>query len=116
MNFIKNIKNIKNKKISSIFYTEIAEILNEETNNINIKQKNRTKFLITLIKVSINTNINIIKVYINIYPFFKKDILYFIRSKSNFYRKKLFKRLRYRINKIPKLDFCEIVKDQILKK
>ncbi|AWU39078.1 hypothetical protein CPU2_573 [Blattabacterium punctulatus CPU2] len=91
---------IKNKKISSIFYTEIAEILHQEFNN-----ENREGFLITLTKVCINPDMTFIKGYISIYPFIKENIFKKIRSKSGFYRKLLSKKLRYRVKKIPKLDF-----------
>ncbi|WP_185864457.1 ribosome-binding factor A [Blattabacterium cuenoti] len=92
-------KKIKNEKLSSILFIEIAEILNEEVRYI------KKNFLVTLMKVNINSNMNRIKVYINIYPFLDKEIIYFIRSKSRFYRKLLSKRLRYRVKKVPKLDF-----------
>ncbi|AWU43506.1 ribosome-binding factor A [Blattabacterium sp. (Cryptocercus kyebangensis)] len=91
---------IKNKKISSIFYTEIAEILHQEFNN-----ENREGFLITLTKICINTDMSLIKGYIAIYPFLNKNFLKRIRLKSGFYRKLLSKKLRYRVKKIPKLDF-----------
>ncbi|WP_185866003.1 ribosome-binding factor A [Blattabacterium cuenoti] len=93
---------IKNEKLSSIFSIEIAEILNEEEE---IRNKNNEKFLVTLIKVCITPDMNLIKVYIRIFPYFNKEILEFIRSKSRFYRKLLSKRLRYRVKKIPRLDF-----------
>ncbi|WP_238784198.1 ribosome-binding factor A [Blattabacterium cuenoti] len=96
---------IKNDKLSSIFFVEIAEILNEE---IRYSQR-KNKFLVTLIKVCITPNMNLIKAYISIYPFSDKNILRFIRSKSKFYRKLLSERLRYRVKKIPKLDFCAAI-------
>ncbi|WP_185865011.1 ribosome-binding factor A [Blattabacterium cuenoti] len=94
-----NKKNIiKYQKLSSIFFIEIAEILNEENrDNIN-------NFLITLTNIKINFNINIIKLYINIYPFAEKSIVNYIYYRSNFYRKLLSKRLRYRVKKIPKIN------------
>ncbi|WP_185871079.1 ribosome-binding factor A [Blattabacterium cuenoti] len=92
-------KEIKNEKLSSILFIEIAEILSEEIRYI------KKNFLVTLIKVKITSNMNLIKAYVNIYPFIDKEIICYIRSKSLFYRKLLSKRLRYRIKKIPKLDF-----------
>jgi|GEM_PF-6224716 Ribosome-binding factor A len=93
---------IRNDKLSSIFFVEIAEILNEE------KEIRYSQFLVTLIKVCITPDMNFIKVYISVYPFFDENILKFIRSKSKFYRKLLSNRLRYRVKKIPELDFCPI--------
>ncbi|WP_185862129.1 ribosome-binding factor A [Blattabacterium cuenoti] len=92
---------MKNEKLSSIFSIEIAEILNEEVRN----NKNYENFLVTLIKVCITSDMNIIKVYIRMYPFLDKNILKYIRSKSLFFRKVLSKKLRYRVKKIPKIDF-----------
>ncbi|WP_185872213.1 ribosome-binding factor A [Blattabacterium cuenoti] len=97
---MKEISFIKNEKLSSIFSIEIAEIIDNE-----IRNKNNKKFLVTIIKVSINNDMNFMKIYIKIYPYFNKYILKLIRSKSHFYRKLLSKRLRYRVKKIPKLDF-----------
>ncbi|WP_238784265.1 ribosome-binding factor A [Blattabacterium cuenoti] len=97
---------IKNKKLSSIFYIEIAEILHKEFNkNYNDVKKNKEGFLVTLIKVCIFYEMNLIMGYIAIYPFLDRNILRKIRLKSGFYRKLLSKRLRYRVKKIPKLDF-----------
>ncbi|WP_185861258.1 ribosome-binding factor A [Blattabacterium cuenoti] len=98
---MKEINLIKNEKLSSIFFIEIAKIFNEEIHH----NKSKNKFLVTLIKVCVTHDMNLIKVYINIYPFLNKNILKSIRSKSKFYRKLLSKRLRYRVKKIPKLDF-----------
>ncbi|ACY40065.1 putative ribosome-binding factor A [Blattabacterium sp. (Blattella germanica) str. Bge] len=106
---MKEMNFIRNEKLSSMFSIEIAEILNEEIRNK--RNKNNEKFLVTLIKVCINTDMNFMKVYISIYPSFNKKILEFIRSKSGFYRKLLSQRLRYRVKKIPKLDFCALIKD-----
>lgn len=97
--FFKFMKEIKNEKLSSILFTEIAEILSEEIRYI------KKNFLITLIKVKITSNMNLIKAYVNVYPSIDEEIIYYIRSKSSFYRKLLSKRLRYRIKRIPKLDF-----------
>ncbi|WP_185873293.1 ribosome-binding factor A [Blattabacterium cuenoti] len=88
---------IKNKKISSIFFIELSEILQKEfINNCNYK-----KFLITLIKVKLNYDT--LKIYINIYPFPEKNIIVYIQSKLFLYKRILYKKLRYRIKKIPKL-------------
>ncbi|WP_185859305.1 ribosome-binding factor A [Blattabacterium cuenoti] len=103
---MKEMSLIKNEKLSSIFSIEIAEILNEE-----IQNENNEKFLVTLIKVCITHDMNLIKVYISIYPSLNKKILEIIRSRSRFYRKLLSKRLRYRVKKIPKLDFRVSIKD-----
>ncbi|WP_185853325.1 ribosome-binding factor A [Blattabacterium cuenoti] len=103
---MKEMSFIRNEKLSSIFSIEIAEILNEE-----IRNKNNENFLVTLIKVCLTPDMNLIKVYISIYPSLNKKILEFIRSKSRFYRKLLSKRLRYRVKKIPKLDFRVSIKD-----
>ncbi|WP_185877881.1 ribosome-binding factor A [Blattabacterium cuenoti] len=89
-------KIVKNKKILSIFFIEIAEILQQEFYN-------NKKFLVTLINVKFNHNINFLKLYINIYPFSEKNIIIHIKSKLSFYRNILSKKLRYRIKKIPKL-------------
>ncbi|BBA17508.1 ribosome-binding factor A [Blattabacterium cuenoti] len=102
---MKEMSLIKNQKLSSIFFVEIAEILNRE---IFYGQKNQ-KFLVTLIKIYITPDMNLIKVYISIYPFLDKEILKIIRSKSKFYRKLLSHRLRYRVKKIPKLNFFLII-------
>ncbi|WP_185869022.1 ribosome-binding factor A [Blattabacterium cuenoti] len=102
---MKKIKIIKNEKLSSIFSIEVAEILNKEIRNN--RNKNKKNFLVTLIKVCINCDMNLMKVYISIYPFFNKKILNILRSKSKLYRKLLSKKLRYRVKKIPKLDFLE---------
>ncbi|WP_185857310.1 ribosome-binding factor A [Blattabacterium cuenoti] len=102
---MKKMNLIRNEKLSSIFFIEIAEILNEEI----YYNRSKNKFLVTLIKICITHDMNLIKVYISIYPFLDKNILKFIRSKSKFYRKLLSKRLRYRVKKIPKLDFCAFV-------
>ncbi|WP_185876822.1 ribosome-binding factor A [Blattabacterium cuenoti] len=93
---------IKSKRLSSVFSTEIAEILGEEIRNI---EKN---FLVTLIKVCIAHDMSLLNVYIRIYPFFNKNILETIQYKSRFYRKLLSKRLRYRVKKIPKIRFLYI--------
>ncbi len=98
---MKEISLIRNKKLYSIFFVEIAEILNKEI----FYSKKKNKSLVTLIKIYITPDMNLIKVYISIYPFFDKNILKSIRSKSRFYRKMLSHRLRYRVKKIPKLDF-----------
>lgn len=102
---MKEMNLIRNEKLSSIFFMEIAEILNEEI----CYSQNNTKFLVTLIKICITPDMNLIKVYISIYPFLDKNLLKFIRSKSRFYRKLLSQRLRYRVKKIPKLDFCAAI-------
>lgn len=98
---MKEMSLIRNEKLSSIFFMEIAEILNEEI----FYSQSENKFLVTLMKICITPDMNLIKVYISIYPFLDKNILKSIRSKSRFYRKLLSKRLRYRVKKIPKLDF-----------
>ncbi|QIK16454.1 ribosome-binding factor A [Blattabacterium sp. DPU] len=94
----------KNEKLYSIFFVEIAEILNKDI----CYNQSKNKFLVTLMKICITSDMNLIKVYISIYPFLDKKILKFIRSKSRFYRKLLSDRLRYRVKKIPKLDFYAI--------
>ncbi|WP_185868499.1 ribosome-binding factor A [Blattabacterium cuenoti] len=94
--------NIKCNKLSSVLYKEIAEIINEDMKN----NFHYTKLLITLIKISMDSYKNSMKVYINIYPFFNEKVMYFLRSRSSFYKKSLTKRLRYRIKKIPNLFFC----------
>ncbi|WP_185877361.1 ribosome-binding factor A [Blattabacterium cuenoti] len=91
---------IKNEKIYSIFFVEIAEILNEEI-KINY---NKNNFLVTLVYLNINYNMNIIKAYINIYPYSEKILVNKICSKYKVYRKLLSKRLRYRVKKIPRLN------------
>lgn len=91
---------IRNQRLSSIFYMEIAEIL--------MKDETKKGFLITLIKICIIPDLSLIKSYISIYPFLDKEIFENIRSKSGFYRKLLSKKLRYRVKKIPKLDFCVV--------
>ncbi|WP_185873834.1 ribosome-binding factor A [Blattabacterium cuenoti] len=93
---------IKNKKLSSLFYIEIAEILQKEFHN---KIENKKGFFITLIKVCINSNMEYLKVYIGIYPFLDQNIVKEICSKSKIYRKKLSQKLRYRVKKIPILHF-----------
>ncbi|WP_238783753.1 ribosome-binding factor A [Blattabacterium cuenoti] len=95
---------IKNKKLSSIFYMEIAEIL--------LKYNRNKNFLVTLTKVSVSNTL--IKVYISIYPFMDKIFFQKIRSQSFSYRKELSKRLRYRVKKIPKLYFFLEKNDQNL--
>ncbi|WP_185860707.1 ribosome-binding factor A [Blattabacterium cuenoti] len=102
---MKKMNLIKNEKLSSIFFIEIAEILNKEI----YFNQSQNKFLVTLIKICITHDMNLIKVYISIYPFLDKKILKYIRSKSFFYRKLLSIKLRYRVKKIPKLDFCAAV-------
>ncbi len=89
---------------------EISEILNEE---IRCSQS-ANKFLVTLMKIHITPDMNLIKVYISIYPFLDKKMLRSIRSQSKFYRKLLYKRMRYRVKKIPKLDFCPAIQIQNL--
>lgn len=91
---------IRNQRLSSIFYMEIAEIL--------MKDETKKGFLITLIKICMTPDLSLIKSYISIYPFLDKEILESIRSKSGFYRKLLSKKLRYRVKKIPELDFCVV--------
>lgn len=91
---------IRNQRLSSIFYMEIAEIL--------MKDETKKGFLITLIKIRMTHDLSLIKSYISIYPFLDKEILGSIRSKSVFYRKLLSKKLRYRVKKIPELDFCVV--------
>ncbi|WP_185857942.1 ribosome-binding factor A [Blattabacterium cuenoti] len=98
---MKKMSLIRNEKLSSIFFMEIAEILNEEI----FYSQNKSKFLVTLIKICITSDMNLIKVYVSIYPFLDKSILKSIRYRSRFYRKILSKKLRYRVKKIPKLDF-----------
>ncbi len=88
---------IRNQRLSSIFYMEIAEIL--------MKDKTKKGFLITLIKIRMTPDLSLIKSYISMYPFLDQEILENIRSKSGFYRKLLSKKLRYRVKKIPELDF-----------
>ncbi|WP_185863240.1 ribosome-binding factor A [Blattabacterium cuenoti] len=96
---------IRNEKLYSIFFIEIAEILNKEI----CYSESKDEFLVTLIKIHISSDMSLIKVYVSIYPFLDKKILKFIRSKSRFYRKLLSDRLRYRVKKIPKLDFYAII-------
>ncbi|WP_185851563.1 ribosome-binding factor A [Blattabacterium cuenoti] len=91
---------IRNKKLSSVFYTEIAEILHKEFNN------SSSNYLVTLIRVYLSCDMSFIMGYIAIYPFLDKNILKKIRLNSGFYRKLLSKKLRYRVKKIPELDFC----------
>ncbi|WP_185858512.1 ribosome-binding factor A [Blattabacterium cuenoti] len=102
---MKEISIIKNEKLSSIFSIEIAEILNKLNKEIRNRSKSKEKFLLTLIRVYITSDMNLIKVYISMYPFLDQDVLEYIRSQSRFYRKLLSKKLRYRVKKIPKLDF-----------
>ncbi|WP_185855504.1 ribosome-binding factor A [Blattabacterium cuenoti] len=94
----------KTEKLYSIFYTEIAEIINENIKNF-FDNKNHEDFIVTLIKIKISYDMNSIIAYINIYPFFDEKIMHYLNSKSKFYRKLLSKRLRYRVKKIPKLFF-----------
>ncbi|WP_185878434.1 ribosome-binding factor A [Blattabacterium cuenoti] len=94
------INSIRNQRLSSIFYMEIAEIL--------MKDETKKGFLITLIKIRMTPDLSLIKNYISIYPFLDKELLESIRSKSGFYRKLLSKKLRYRVKKIPELDFCVV--------
>ncbi|WP_238785215.1 ribosome-binding factor A [Blattabacterium cuenoti] len=91
---------IRNQRLSSIFYMEIAEIL--------MKNEIKKGFLITLIKIFMTPDLSLIKSYISIYPFLDQEILESIRSRSRFYRKLLSKKLRYRVKKIPELDFCVV--------
>lgn len=107
--YLKKIKLVKNEKLYSIFFKEIAEILNKD---IILKKYQNNYLLITLIKLKINYNKNEIKAYISIISknLNNKNINYnsiikFIRSNSFLYKKELFKRLRYRVKKIPKLIF-----------
>ncbi|WP_041936045.1 ribosome-binding factor A [Blattabacterium sp. (Nauphoeta cinerea)] len=92
---------IRNERLSSIFFIEIAEILNQEI----FYSESKNKFLVTLIRICMSPDMNLIKGYVSIYPFLDKKTLEFIRFQSRFYRKLLSKRLRYRVKKIPKLDF-----------
>ncbi|WP_185856044.1 ribosome-binding factor A [Blattabacterium cuenoti] len=95
---------IQKKKFSSIFYVEIAEILQKEFNSTS-NTINKEGILVTLIKVSVSSDMSLIIVYLSIYPFLDRKILKKIRLKSGFYRKLLSKRLRYCVKKIPELDF-----------
>ncbi|WP_185871635.1 ribosome-binding factor A [Blattabacterium cuenoti] len=103
---MKKVNLIKNNRLSSIFFMEIAEIINNEEIYFN---QNKNRILVTLMRVYFNPEINLIKAYIIVYPFLDQKVFSYIRSRSKFYRKLLSKRLRYRVKKIPELHFCATV-------
>ncbi len=91
---------IKNEKLSSIFFIELSEILNEEVRNICITNK-----LVTLVKIYLYSDFKLIKAYIKIYPTIDKELIKYFSYKAKFFRKILYNRLRYRVKIIPKLSF-----------
>ncbi|WP_185882411.1 ribosome-binding factor A [Blattabacterium cuenoti] len=92
---------LQKKKLNSIFYSEIANMLQEEVNKEILKKG----ILITLIKISFSQNMNLIKGYISIYPFIDEQIINQINYKTKIFRKYLSKKLRYHVKKIPRLNF-----------
>ncbi|WP_185872748.1 ribosome-binding factor A [Blattabacterium cuenoti] len=92
---------IKKKKLNSIFYSEIANLIQQDI----YKKVLKKGIVITLIKINFSKNMNLIKGYISIYPFIDEQILTQIKSQTKIYRKFLSKKLRYHVKKVPKLNF-----------
>lgn len=98
--FLSSIKNIKNKRAAILIKKEISSIFNRKL----IYSPHRIFIIIT--QVILNSDFSFAKIFISFFP--KKNqysLIKKINNKSKFYKKILFKNLRFHFKKMPNIYF-----------